>query len=108
MDSLRRTPYQGSASAARAGKALLRKSNYWRHHMATGWTTERKARQAELIRIWRPWDRSTGPRTHEGKAITSMNAYKGGHLEGLSQLSILVREQIRAARELVASVAQSR
>ena len=31
--------------------------------MANGWTPERKARQAELIRNWKPWERSTGPRT---------------------------------------------
>lgn len=45
--------------------------------MATGWTPERRARQAELIRSWRPWERSTGPRTAEGKARTSLNAYRG-------------------------------
>ena len=30
--------------------------------MAKGWTPERRARQAELIRSWRPWEQSTGPR----------------------------------------------
>ena len=32
------------------------------------WTKERRARQAELIRTWKPWKRSTGPRTPAGKA----------------------------------------
>ena len=27
--------------------------------MANGWSAERKARQAELIRNWRPWERSS-------------------------------------------------
>ena len=45
--------------------------------MCNGWTPERRARQAELIRSWRPWERSTGPRTAEGKARASLNAYRG-------------------------------
>lgn len=46
--------------------------------MVNGWASERRARQAELIRQWRPWDRSTGPKTLEGKAKASRNAYTGG------------------------------
>ena len=42
--------------------------------MANGWTPERRARQAELIRTWRPWDQSTGPRTAEGKSKAAGNA----------------------------------
>ena len=32
------------------------------------WTPERRARQAERIRQTKPWEKSTGPRTIEGKA----------------------------------------
>ena len=46
--------------------------------MANGWTPERRARQAEAIKRWRPWEQSTGPRTAEGKATVSRNADKGG------------------------------
>ena len=46
--------------------------------MGNGWTPERRARQAELIRTWRPWERSTGPRTPEGKVRTARNGFKGG------------------------------
>jgi hypothetical protein len=46
--------------------------------MATGWTIERRMRQAALIRSWRPWEQSTGPRTEEGKARTARNGDKGG------------------------------
>jgi len=46
--------------------------------MANGWTTERQARQAELIKNWRPWERSTGPTTDEGKAVASRNTLKHG------------------------------
>ena len=46
--------------------------------MANGWTPERRARQAEAIQSWRPWGRSSGPRTAAGKAVVSRNAFKGG------------------------------
>jgi hypothetical protein len=42
-------------------------TNYWRQIMVNGWTLERRRRQAELIRCWRPWEQSTGPRSPEGK-----------------------------------------
>ena len=38
-----------------------------------GWTPERRARQAELIRKWKPWEKSTGPKTDEGRAVVSRN-----------------------------------
>ena len=41
--------------------------------MARKWTDEQKTRQRELIRTWRPWERSTGPRTAEGKAKSAKN-----------------------------------
>ena len=40
---------------------------------AASWTPERRARQARAIRAWRPWERSTGPTSPEGKAISSRN-----------------------------------
>jgi hypothetical protein len=64
--------------------------------MANGWTPERRARQAELIRTWRPWEWSTGPRTPEGKDRTSRNGFKGRHRE---QLRALMRELNEALRE---------
>jgi len=43
-----------------------------------GWTEERRMRQRALIQNWKPWERSTGPKTPEGKVKVSQNAYKGG------------------------------
>jgi hypothetical protein len=53
-----------------------------------GWTPERRSRQSEAIRRWKPWERSTGPRTSEGKARVARNPYKGG---GRARLRILAR-----------------
>jgi hypothetical protein len=64
--------------------------------MANGWTPERRARQSELIRRWRPWERSTGPRTATGKASVARNAYKGGWREQLRELRRILREQKKA------------
>jgi hypothetical protein len=43
----------------------------------SAWTEERRARQAEIIRQTKPWEKSTGPKTEEGKTISSRNAYLG-------------------------------
>lgn len=43
-----------------------------------GWTEEQKQRQRELIKRWKPWEKSTGAKTKTGKAIVSQNALKTG------------------------------
>ena len=72
--------------------------------MNSGWTPERRARQAALIRTWKPWEQATGPRTPDGKATASRNAYKGGHWLELRELSRLVNAEIREGRDLVAAI----
>ena len=67
-------------------------------------TPEHRALQSELIRSCKPWERSTGPTTVDGKAIASRNAYKGGHLVRLRELTRLVNAEIRAARDLLSTV----
>jgi hypothetical protein len=42
------------------------------------WTPERRAAQAARCRAHRPWEKSTGPRTPEGKAASARNARKHG------------------------------
>jgi hypothetical protein len=61
--------------------------------MANGWTPERKAKQSALIQTWKPWDKSTGARTIEGKAVSARNAYKGGIHAMMRELSVLLKEQ---------------
>ena len=70
---------------------------------SNGWTPERRAKQAELIKQWMPWAKSTGPKSVEGKEIVSRNAWRGGHRAQLRELSRLVNAEVRASRELVAS-----
>ena len=71
--------------------------------MATTWTPERRARQAELIRQWKPWAKSTGPRSVEGRQRVARNAFKGGHWSQLRELSKLVNAECRKGRDLIAS-----
>ena len=67
--------------------------------MANGWTPERRARQAALIRTWRPWEKSTGPRSDEGKARTSRNGFKGGHRATLRELARMLNKALREHRD---------
>lgn len=59
-------------------KSKPSKHNFWKIIMANGWTPERRARQAVLIKQWRPWEKSTGPKSEEGKQRSAMRGYKGG------------------------------
>lgn len=38
------------------------------------WTPERREKQRRIIQETKPWLKSTGPRSPEGKAISSQNA----------------------------------
>jgi len=64
--------------------------------MSNGWTPERRARQAELIRSWRPWERSTGPISATGKVLVARNPWKGGIRALLRELSWELRKQQEA------------
>ena len=43
-----------------------------------GWSVERKKKASIQIHRWRPWLKSTGPKTDNGKTIVSGNALKHG------------------------------
>lgn len=47
---------------------------------SSAWTPERRERQRQRIMRVRPWEKSTGPRTAEGKRKSSMNARRSDEL----------------------------
>ena len=61
-----------------------------------GWTPERRRSQAEAIRRWRPWEKSTGPRSAAGKAKVARNAFKGDTRGMLRALGRALRAQREA------------
>jgi hypothetical protein len=68
------------------------------------WTEERRKKQAEAIKRWKPWEKSTGPKTRQGKSRTRMNAYNyGGKLgdeQRLNEMARLNREFTKACYKM--------
>lgn len=60
---------------------------------ARQWTQEQRKEQSKKIRQWQPWKSSTGPKTLNGRAKSSRNAFKGGFRASMKSLSILLRKQ---------------
>lgn len=58
-------------------------------------TPAQRAAQAERIRQWRPWEKSTGPKTPEGKRASAMRGYKGAVRQELRALARALREHGR-------------
>ncbi|RDE49568.1 MAG: hypothetical protein DVS81_15920 [Candidatus Accumulibacter meliphilus] len=56
-------------------------------------TPEHRALRAELIRRWKPWENSTGPKSDEGKARSAMRGFKGGDRAMLREVARVLREQ---------------
>jgi hypothetical protein len=65
-----------------------------------GWTPERRARQAALIRRWAPWRRSTGPKTEAGKARCAANPIRHGFY---SAARVRELQRVRYALRLAAA-----
>ena len=64
-----------------------------------GWTEERRQRQSLRIHEWKPWKRSTGPQTPEGKAKSSRNAYKASASQELRQIAKHLRQMERVRKQ---------
>jgi hypothetical protein len=65
---------------------------------ARTWTDAQKAQQAEVIHRWQPWQSSTGPKTPEGRAKSSRNAYRGYFREHVRLACWLSRSRRRGRR----------
>lgn len=59
---------------------------------ANFWTQERRAKQSQAIQRWKPWEKSTGPKSPEGKAKVARNGYKGGTRTVLRGLARMLKE----------------
>ncbi|OYU22416.1 MAG: hypothetical protein CFE42_15555 [Ralstonia sp. PBBBR1] len=68
--------------------------------MANGWTPERRAKQAEAIKRWKPWSKASGPRSDAGKAASSQNALKHGlRSRGWLAYQKRINDLLRACKE---------
>ena len=65
---------------------------------AKGWTPERRKKQSEAIRRWKLWKQSTGPKSLEGKAVVSGNAWAGGHWLELRQAVKALNQALRTQK----------
>ena len=63
-------------------------------------TAEHRKLRAELIRRWKPWETSTGPKSPAGKAKAAQNANRGATREMLRELQRALRSQ-EEARQVV-------
>ena len=68
---------------------------------ARHWTPEQRQGQREVIKNWKPWSKSTGPVSPEGKAVVSRNGWKGGHRAMLRQLTRELHQALRDQRAYV-------
>jgi len=66
---------------------------------ARKWTQAQRENQAKLIHKWKPWEKSTGARSSEGKAISSKNAYR-------YEIREVMREMARVNRALIPRLEQ--
>ncbi|NML85776.1 MAG: hypothetical protein HHJ19_09090 [Polaromonas sp.] len=67
--------------------------------MKSAWTSERREQQSEAIRLWKPWKQSTGPKSAEGKAAASRNAWMGGDWQKQRQVIKALNEAMREQRK---------
>jgi hypothetical protein len=56
-------------------------------------TPEHRALRAEMIHRWKPWEKSTGPKTLQGKARAARRGFKGGLRGLLRRIASDFREQ---------------
>ena len=64
-------------------------------------TAEHRRLRAALIQGWKPWEKSTGPKSAAGKAKSSQNAYKGATRAILRDLRRALRAQDEARQRIV-------
>jgi hypothetical protein len=72
--------------------------------MSNGWTPERRQRQSKMIKQWKPWEKSTGPRTEAGKQSTAQNAQNRSRmLLDYKEIGVLLNKQSSFLMKLINS-----
>ena len=64
-------------------------------------TTEHRQLRSQMIYQWKPWLKSTGAKTEEGKRKSAMNAYKGGLRQQQRELNRQLNEQMQVVLNLL-------
>ena len=64
-------------------------------------TPEHRALRAELIRRWKPWEKSTGPKTPEGKKKAAMRGFKGAERAQLRRVARVLKGQSVEMAEMI-------
>ncbi|GJL85253.1 MAG: hypothetical protein DHS20C02_10280 [Micavibrio sp.] len=78
-------------------------SNLKKQRKRRAWPEKRRKAQAERAKTQKPWKHSTGPKTAEGRAKTSQNAYKHGFYDvEMRNLRRILRLQRHYLRGLLA------
>ena len=57
-----------------------------------------------MIQTWQPWNKSTGPRTVQGKSKAAQNAFRGGIRPQLRLIAKALRRQRKSQHELSKAV----
>lgn len=65
------------------------------------WTPEQRQRQRELIQRWKPWEKSTGAKTPEGKKRSGQNAYKTGNSQEVRELFKVINKLLKDQKGLL-------
>jgi hypothetical protein len=73
--------------------------------MSRRWTEAQRQQLSERVRDWKPWEKSTGPRSVEGKKRAAMRALKTGeHAADIRATRKIIAAQNRLLREIGALV----
>ena len=65
----------------------------------SGCTEEKRQAMRDRINQSKPWLKSTGAKTPEGKAISSQNAFKGGLHARIKSLNIEMKATLKEQKE---------
>lgn len=77
--------------------------------MARNWSPEERRKQAEAIRTWKPWEKSTGPVTAAGKRKMKENPLRHGlrSVEGVEFRRLMALQRLFIRRVLAARLGRS-